>query len=196
MKLLIYTAKNNLILESTAQREGWLHYSLWVFLLRFFRALCWVQIVDDNCGTQETALQEKCKNLEGPSRSCEGRVKSYVCRTCQPSFDNIQATLTTDIQDSSGYTGGAAQIPQANTINDMSLPNLTTNIHNSSSYAGGAAQIPKANALKKLWRTSQVLSLSLTTKVIWQYPSHIDQEHSGFAWLRWRRCPNSTGEHK
>jgi len=39
---------------------------------------------------------------------------------------------------SSGYAGGAAQIPQANTINDKS----PTNIHDSSGYAGGAAQIP------------------------------------------------------
>jgi hypothetical protein len=37
-----------------------------------------------------------------------------------------------------GYAGGAAQIPQANTINDKS----PTNIHDSSGYAGGAAQIP------------------------------------------------------
>jgi len=49
--------------------------------------------------------------------------------------------LTTNIHDSSGYAGGAAQIPQANKINDKSCPNLTTNIHNSSEYAGGAAQI-------------------------------------------------------
>ncbi len=121
-----------------------------MFLLRFFRALCWVRIVDNNCGAQETALQERRKHLEGPSRSCEGRVKSNVCRTGRPSFDNIQATLTTDIQDLPGYAGGTAQIPQANTINDMSHPNLTTNIHNSLNYAGGAAQIPQANALKKL----------------------------------------------
>ncbi len=66
------------------------------------------------------------------------------------SFDNIQAILTTNIQDSPGYAGGAALIPQANAINDMSHTNLTTNIHNSSSYAGGAAQIPQVNALKKL----------------------------------------------
>ncbi len=164
--------------------------------MRFFRALCWVWIVNDNCGAQETALQERRKHLEGPSRSCEGWVKSYVCRTWRPSFDNIQATLTTDIQDSSGYARGAALIPQAHTINDMSYPNLTTHIHNSSSYAGGPAQILQANALKKLWRMSQVLSLSHTTKVVWQYPSHIDHEHSGFTWLRQRRCPNSTGEHK
>jgi hypothetical protein len=55
---------------------GLLHCSLLVFLLRFFRALYWVQIVDDNYGAQETALQEGRKHLEGPSRSCEGRVKS------------------------------------------------------------------------------------------------------------------------
>ena len=66
------------------------------------------------------------------------------------SFDNIQAILTKNIQDSSGYAGGAAQIPQAHTINDMSHPKLTTNIHNSLSYTGGPVQIPQANALKKL----------------------------------------------
>jgi hypothetical protein len=49
------------------------------------------------------------------------------------------------IHNSSGYAGGAAQIPQANAINDKSCPNLTTNIHSSSGYAGGAAQIPQAN---------------------------------------------------
>ncbi len=149
MKLLIYTAENNLPGEYCST-GGLLHCSLLVFLLRFFQALCWVRIVDDNCGAQEAALQERRKHLEGPSRSCEGRVKSYVCRTQRPSFDNIQATLTTNIHDSPGYAGGAALIQQANAINDMSHPNLTTNIHNSSSYAGGAAQIPQANALKKL----------------------------------------------
>ena len=125
-----------------------MHCSLLVFLLRFFRALCWVRIVDDNCCAQETALQERRKHLEGPSRSCEGRVKSYVCRTRRrPSFDNIHATLTMNIQDSPGYAGGAAEIPQANAINDISHPNLTTNIHNSSGYAGGAPQIPQVNAI-------------------------------------------------
>jgi len=49
---------------------------------------------------------------------------------------------TTNIDDSSGYAGGAAQIPQENKINDKSRLNLTTNSHNSSEYAGGAAQIP------------------------------------------------------
>ena len=46
------------------------------------------------------------------------------------------------IHDSSGYAGGAAQITQANAINDKSSPNSTTNIHDSSGYAGGAVQIP------------------------------------------------------
>jgi hypothetical protein len=53
--------------------------------------------------------------------------------------------LTTNIHSSSGYARGAAQIPQANDINDKSCPNLTKNIHSSSGYAGGAAQIPQAN---------------------------------------------------
>ena len=47
----------------------------------------------------------------------------------------------------SGYVGGAAQIPQATTINDMSHPNLNTNIHNYSGFVGGASQIPQANAI-------------------------------------------------
>jgi hypothetical protein len=55
--------------------------------------------------------------------------------------------LTTNIHDLSGYVGGAAQIPQANAINDMSHLNLITNIHNSSGHAGGAAQILQANAI-------------------------------------------------
>ena len=55
-----------------------------------------------------------------------------------------------NIQDLSGYAGGAALIQQANAINDMSHPNLTTNIHNFSSNAGGAAQNQQVNALKKL----------------------------------------------
>ena len=49
------------------------------------------------------------------------------------------------IHNYSGYAGGAAQIPQANPINDKYHPILTTNIHNSSDYAGGAAQILYAN---------------------------------------------------
>ncbi len=57
------------------------------------------------------------------------------------------AKLTMRIHDSSGYAGGAAQIPQANAGNDKSRPNSTTNIHDSSGYAGGAAQIPQVNAI-------------------------------------------------
>ena len=44
-------------------------------------------------------------------------------------------------------TGGFAQSPQVNAINDKSCPNLTMSIHDSSGYAGGAAQIPQANAI-------------------------------------------------
>jgi len=55
--------------------------------------------------------------------------------------------MTISIHDSSGNAGGAAQIPQANAINDKSHPNSTTNIHDSSGYAGGAAQIPQVNAI-------------------------------------------------
>ena len=75
---------------------------------------------------------------------------------------------TTNIHDSSGYAGGAAQIPQANKINDKSHPNSTTNIHNSSGYAGGAAQIPQA---------TQSMTIS----------SKFDHEQSRFIGLR-RRC--------
>ncbi len=59
--------------------------------------------------------------------------------------DMSHSHLTTNIHSSSGYIGGAAQIPQANAINDKSCPNSTTNIHSSSGYAGGAAQIPQVN---------------------------------------------------
>jgi len=51
------------------------------------------------------------------------------------------------IHDSSGNAGGAAQILQANAINDKSHPNSTTNIHDSSGVAGGAAQIPQVYAI-------------------------------------------------
>jgi hypothetical protein len=44
-------------------------------------------------------------------------------------------------------TGGFAQSPQANAINDKSCPNSTMSIHDSSGYARGAAQIPQANAI-------------------------------------------------
>ena len=44
-------------------------------------------------------------------------------------------------------TGGFAQSPQVNPINDKSCPNLTMCIHDSSVYAGGAGQIPQANAI-------------------------------------------------
>jgi hypothetical protein len=51
---------------------------------------------------------------------------------------------STNNHDSSGYAGGAAQIPHVNTINDKSRPNLTTNIHDSSGYTrGGTAKIPQ-----------------------------------------------------
>ena len=54
---------------------------------------------------------------------------------------------TTNIHDSSGYAGGAAQIPQANKINDKSRPNSTMNFQNSSGLAQGAAQIQLANTI-------------------------------------------------
>jgi hypothetical protein len=57
--------------------------------------------------------------------------------------------LTINILNSSGCARGAAQIPQANEINDKSHPNSTTNIHSSSGFAGGAAQIPQANDINE-----------------------------------------------
>ena len=51
---------------------------------------------------------------------------------------------------SSVYTGGAAQISHANTIEDKSHPNLTTHIHNSSGYTGG---LPKFQSQMQLVRT-------------------------------------------
>ncbi len=133
----------------------------------------WVRIVDNNYGSQETALQEGRKHLEGPSRSCKGRVKSLVCRTGQPSFDHIQAAFTTDIQDLSGYAGGAAQILQANSINDISHPNLTTNIHNSSGYTRSAAQIPQVNAIM----TSFVPNQPQTSTVLQVMPEALPKFH-------------------
>ena len=44
-------------------------------------------------------------------------------------------------------TGGFAQSPQVNAINDKSCPNLTMSIHDSSDYGGGVDQIPLANAI-------------------------------------------------
>ena len=61
--------------------------------------------------------------------------------------DKSRPNSTTNIHDSSGYTGGAAQIQHVNAIKGKSCPNPTTNIHNSSGYAGGAAQIPYVNSI-------------------------------------------------
>ena len=44
-------------------------------------------------------------------------------------------------------TGGFAQSPQVNAMNDKSCPNLTMSIHDSLGYAGGAAQIPQAKPI-------------------------------------------------
>ena len=121
------------------------------------------------------------------------------------------------IHDSSGYAGGAAQITQANAINDKSSPNSTTNIHDSSGYAGGAAQIPllqvrlealpsftiqpqtstilqvTPEALPKFHRQTQLMTSLPQTSTIHQVtPEALPKFH--FFRLRWRRCPNSTGE--
>jgi hypothetical protein len=61
--------------------------------------------------------------------------------------DKSRPNLTTNIQDSSGYAGGAAQIPYVNTINGKSRPNLTTNIQDSSGHAKGADLIQLADAI-------------------------------------------------
>jgi len=121
------------------------------------------------------------------------------------------------IHDSSGYAGGAAQIPQANAINDKSHPNSTTNIHDSSGYAGGAAQIPQVNtinendksftiqpqtstflqvmleALPKFHRQTQLMTSLPQTSMIHQVTLEALPKFHFFR-LRWRRCPNSTGE--
>jgi hypothetical protein len=65
------------------------------------------------------------------------------------SMTSLYPISTTNIHSSSGYAGGAAQIPQANAINDKSCPNSTWNIHSSSGYAGGAAQISQANDINE-----------------------------------------------
>jgi len=61
--------------------------------------------------------------------------------------DKSHPNSSTNIHASAGYSGGDAQIPQANTIKDKSCPNSTTTIHNSSGYTGGAAQIQHVNAM-------------------------------------------------
>jgi len=131
--------------------------------------------------------------------------------------DKSCPNLTMSIHDSSVYAGGAAQIPQANAINDKSHPNSTTNIHNSSGYAGGAAQIPQVNAindndksfaihpqtsmflqvtpeaLPKFHRQTQLMTSLPQTSTIHQVtPEALPKFH--FFRLRWRRCPNLTGE--
>ena len=83
-----------------------------------------------------------------------------------PQANTINDKSPTNIHDSSGYAGGAAQIPQANAINDKSSPNSTTNIHDSSGYAGGAVQIPLLQVF--------------------------NHKHPRFIRLCRRRCPNST----
>ena len=72
---------------------------------------------------------------------------------------SASSQLTTNIHDSSGYAGGAAQIPQANTINVKSRPNSTTSIHNSSGYAGGTAQIPWANDVNDKSRPNSTMKI-------------------------------------
>jgi hypothetical protein len=67
--------------------------------------------------------------------------------------------LTTNIHNSSGYAGGAAQIPHLNAINGKSRPNLTTNIHNSSGYAEGAAQIPHVKAINDKSRPNSTTNI-------------------------------------
>ena len=61
--------------------------------------------------------------------------------------DKSRPNLTTNIHNSSGYAGGAAQIPWTHDVNDKSRPNSTMNIQNSSGLAKGAAQIQLANTI-------------------------------------------------
>ncbi len=132
--------------------------------------------------------------------------------------------LTTNFHNSSGYARGAAQIPQANAINDKSCPNLTMNIHSSSGYPGGTAQIPQANDINDKSHpyltthsticqvTSEALPKShrdaindmshpnLTTHIAicqyiqWQVSSQLAHEHPHFFRLC-RRRPNYTDKH-
>ena len=77
-----------------------------------------------------------------PSKGSTLALKGFLT---QSSSSKSRPNLTTNIHNSSGYAGGAAQISQANAINDNSHPNLAINIRNSSGYAGGAAQISHEN---------------------------------------------------
>jgi len=56
-------------------------------------------------------------------------------------------------------TGGFAQSPQVNAINDKSCPNSTMRIHDSSGYAGGAAHIPQANAVNDKSRPNSTTNI-------------------------------------
>ena len=76
-------------------------------------------------------------------------------------WTQLKANLvtSTNIHDSSGYAGGASQIPHANAINGKSRPNSTTNIHDSSGYAGGAAQIPHVNTINDKSRPNSTTNI-------------------------------------
>ncbi len=63
-------------------------------------------------------------------------------------FDWVWSLFQSGVEDAlPSSTGGFAQSPQVNAINDKSSLNLTMSIHNSSGYAGGTAQIPQANKI-------------------------------------------------
>jgi len=54
-------------------------------------------------------------------------------------------TPTTSIHNSSGYAGGAAQIPWTNDVNDKSRPNSTMNIQKSKILQVLPKALPKFN---------------------------------------------------
>jgi hypothetical protein len=66
---------------------------------------------------------------------------------------------TTNINNSSGYAGGAAHIQHVNAIKGKSRPNPTTNIQDSSGYAGGAAQIPHVNTINGKFRPNLTINI-------------------------------------
>jgi len=56
-------------------------------------------------------------------------------------------------------TGGFAQSPQVNAINEKSCPNSTMSINDSPGYAGGAAQIPQANSVNDKSRPNSTTNI-------------------------------------
>ncbi len=83
--------------------------------------------------------------------------------------------LTTNIHNSSGYAGGAAQIPQANAINDSLVPIR-----------------PRTSTVLKV--TPEALPKSHRQMILMTSLIPFRPHTSRFVRLRWRRCPNLTGK--